>query len=602
MKGIRPHGNQEFDVRRIFLKEDAERIKELQAHASEFEQHYPQHMKWLEMALGEVVTGKRLAFGIFSLAFNTQRQPVVELVGCTILKPRRYSNVIEMKNYFIRKSSRGRGYGKALYKAVEEHCARVGYDQIESEVPCSEISTIGFFHRMGFHITEMQRSPYKPSDYHYRIEKLLVPRYHGDSYDLYELSLWLVGYYYGFSNIKQVQLGKHFEFELRTSAFLSAKNGSGELTLTGNALVVESSDKDVSPWFSDMINSLQRSLLIIFTGSGFNPKGLELPRDVKVIEEQSIHRELGHLFSFGPPRFSREKIAGMVVPITPEYFSRIISSGKNVLSYFKTGPMGKYLRQGNRIMIFVEPTPDQPTGGVRAIATLQEVLNGAPEYIWQVFNERNPVLTHDEYLTFARNKHDVIGLYLTKFVQVETVDYSTLKKEVLYDEPDPLDIGHYYLSMEMVSRFLQRMRPLNHLAQQYEYDVVLSFAKEDRHYAEPLAALLIQNGVQVFYDKYEEANLWGKDLYQHLQSVYRDKARYCVIFISKYYAQRLWQHHELIQAQARAFRENREYILPVRIDNTEIPGINETIAYIDLNDIPIEKIAQILISKISTKS
>ena len=68
--------------------------------------------------------------------------------------------------------------------------------------------------------------------------------------------------------------------------------------------------------------------------------------------------------------------------------------------------------------------------------------------------------------------------------------------------------------------------------QQYEYDVALSFAGEDRQHAEELANLLESIGYKVFYDKYEQSRLWGKDLYAHLSSIYKDKARYCVMFLS----------------------------------------------------------------------
>ncbi len=49
-----------------------------------------------------------------------------------------------------------------------------------------------------------------------------------------------------------------------------------------------------------------------------------------------------------------------------------------------------------------------------------------------------------------------------------------------------------------------------------DYDVALSFAGEDRNYVEQVAQILHQLDLRVFYDRYEEANLWGKDLYVHL--------------------------------------------------------------------------------------
>lgn len=134
---------------------------------------------------------------------------------------------------------------------------------------------------------------------------------------------------------------------------------------------------------------------------------------------------------------------------------------------------------------------------------------------------------------------------------------------------------------------------------QREFDVALSFAGEDRQYARKLADLLKSGGYEPFYDDYSQADLWGKNLYDHLSSVYKDKARFCVMFLSRNYARKLWTRHERESAQARAFEENREYILPVRLDDTEIPGILSTIGYLDLREVSIEEIYQALRQKLS---
>ena len=132
-----------------------------------------------------------------------------------------------------------------------------------------------------------------------------------------------------------------------------------------------------------------------------------------------------------------------------------------------------------------------------------------------------------------------------------------------------------------------------------EYDVALSFAGEDRKHAKELADLLKTNGYSCFYDENELPNLWGKNLYDYLSSVYKDRARYCVMFLSKHYERQLWTNHERQHALARAFKENREYILPVRLDDTEIPGIPPTIGYLDLREISIEKVYEVLDKKLS---
>ena len=131
-----------------------------------------------------------------------------------------------------------------------------------------------------------------------------------------------------------------------------------------------------------------------------------------------------------------------------------------------------------------------------------------------------------------------------------------------------------------------------------EYDVVLSFAGEDRKYVEQTAKYLRNKGVKVFYDNYETVDLWGKDLYQHLDNVYQRKAKYAVIFISEAYSKKLWTNHELKGAQARAFSENEEYILPVRFDDTEIPGIRKTVGYLSLTDLKPSQLGKKIIEKL----
>jgi len=136
------------------------------------------------------------------------------------------------------------------------------------------------------------------------------------------------------------------------------------------------------------------------------------------------------------------------------------------------------------------------------------------------------------------------------------------------------------------------------MSDDFEYEVALSFAGEDRKIAEELAGILDGFDVSVFYDLHEQAELWGKDLYQHLQVVYRDKAKYCVIFVSGDYIAKAWTKHELKQAQARALMENREYILPVRLDDAELPGLNATVGYLDLRKYSIEGVADLLMQKL----
>lgn len=131
-----------------------------------------------------------------------------------------------------------------------------------------------------------------------------------------------------------------------------------------------------------------------------------------------------------------------------------------------------------------------------------------------------------------------------------------------------------------------------------EYDIVISFAGEDRTIAESIAGRLLKDGIKVFYDSYEKATLWGKDLYGHLNDVYKNKGKYCLMIISHNYRDKQWTNHERKAAQARAFSQNKEYILPLKLDDTEIPGLNETIGYIDFRSSNSEEVVMLLKSKL----
>lgn len=124
--------------------------------------------------------------------------------------------------------------------------------------------------------------------------------------------------------------------------------------------------------------------------------------------------------------------------------------------------------------------------------------------------------------------------------------------------------------------------PHSRSPEDFDYDVCLSFAGEERAFVEQVADGLRTKGIRVFYDAYVKANLWGKDLYTHLGDIYRNSAYYCVLFASNNYSKKLWTNHERKNAQARAFSENSEYILPAKFDDCEIPGLLPTVGYIDL--------------------
>ena len=133
------------------------------------------------------------------------------------------------------------------------------------------------------------------------------------------------------------------------------------------------------------------------------------------------------------------------------------------------------------------------------------------------------------------------------------------------------------------------------------FDVCLSFAGEDRKKVEQIYKSLSAAGLEVFYDEDEEisADLWGKDLFVYLDDIYRNKAECCVMFISKHYIKKDWTNHERESAQAREFIE-KDYILPILLDNTPIPGIRPTKGFKNWSE-GVEKLTRAILIKLGRK-
>jgi hypothetical protein len=137
---------------------------------------------------------------------------------------------------------------------------------------------------------------------------------------------------------------------------------------------------------------------------------------------------------------------------------------------------------------------------------------------------------------------------------------------------------------------------MTHLAK--TYDVAFSFAGVNRAYVEEVADVLRARGVRVFLDSMEQVALWGTHLGESLAEIYDRRARYCVMFISREYAEREWTTHERRSALDRQLRERSPYILPCRFDDTQLAGISPSIGYVSLKQIEPLGLANLILEKL----
>jgi len=229
-----------------------------------------------------------------------------------------------------------------------------------------------------------------------------------------------------------------------------------------------------------------------------------------------------------------------------------------------------------------------------------------------LIQDTDPTLTKWKRLYNAfghyQNKHHCsnnILTFLSKAMQpVRYIDSPELFKHRLLELNKRLCFEGLELSENARYRKIQKSSTITNpfdnstSAPHREYDIAISFAGEDREVAEEIAEKLKVSGTRVFYDNYEKATLWGKDLYEHLNEVYKNKATYCLMVISENYKDKQWTNHERKAAQARAFSQNKEYILPLKLDDTEIPGLNETIGYVDFRKSSSEEVVNLLKDKL----
>ena len=116
-----------------------------------------------------------------------------------------------------------------------------------------------------------------------------------------------------------------------------------------------------------------------------------------------------------------------------------------------------------------------------------------------------------------------------------------------------------------------------------------------------VALALQARGISVFYDEFEKIALWGKDLGEELQDVYERRSDCVVFFISKAWVEKSWPRHERRASLSRAIQEPREYLLPVRFDDTPVPGLPDSVHYLRAEEYSSVALATVIAQKLGVK-
>lgn len=134
---------------------------------------------------------------------------------------------------------------------------------------------------------------------------------------------------------------------------------------------------------------------------------------------------------------------------------------------------------------------------------------------------------------------------------------------------------------------------------EYEFDVAPSFADEDRARVEQVVKRLQDLGVKVYYDLDQLVERWGSDLVEHTFDTYRRRVRYVLPFVSRHYVDERWALLQQRVANARALEDQAEFLLPIRLDDTDVPGLLTSVGYLDVRVHSTETIAQAVVQKLA---
>ncbi len=102
----------------------------------------------------------------------------------------------------------------------------------------------------------------------------------------------------------------------------------------------------------------------------------------------------------------------------------------------------------------------------------------------------------------------------------------------------------------------------------FEYDVVIAFSAPDRSTAEEFARKLAERNIKVSMDEYKAADESSMDPDARLTETLGRKARFYLLLISRSFPTLNWKNIEKI-----ADTEKRLSIIPVRLDDTEVQGL-----------------------------
>jgi len=112
--------------------------------------------------------------------------------------------------------------------------------------------------------------------------------------------------------------------------------------------------------------------------------------------------------------------------------------------------------------------------------------------------------------------------------------------------------------------------------ERFRYDLGFSFAGDSRPFVRSVAYLLGEDKVKMFFDEFQESELWGADLLEELPIHYLS-CRYVVLVMTEDYLEKPWTVYERREILFEFLRRrDSRYILPIRYNgfSKNVPGLS----------------------------
>jgi len=448
-----------FWIRRIQFDSEIKEFEELQTSAAVFCNHYPNHRQWFKHAIDDLKQGKRVAFGIYQPIMKDELKTGTRLVGSLMLKKKLFSDVVVLKNLFIRAENRGKHFGRPLLEHAELYCAKRGFSKIVTEVPSNEIDTINFLLKRKYQVDRTISSPYKKDDYLCQMVKKISPRYHGDSFDLTGLSVWLLENVYGFSNVKKIN-SPFFSFDLDLK-YPSLEKMDMDIIPQGLAAIYDDGVALTDSLCTTLLEKAKDYQICFAFCDRFDHTAEEKlkNRGILLLDNKKIKESLIECFAYKPPQFNKENIAGMVVTIKPDYLNTAITL-TTPFTYFKGGNVGKSLKENDYIFFYTDISETDKDTGIKGYGKVKEIIPGNSKEIWEKFKDKNPLFIKSDYDKFVEEKKSILAIVIDKIQQINTINRENLEK-IIGSKIDYEDFNQYYFNHKTLSSFLEYKKDID---------------------------------------------------------------------------------------------------------------------------------------------